>query len=62
MEASVPTCEECGHRGVVLSGMHPEDSGIVRWTLYGCGHMNTEIVLDEVSVDEPDPFPAPGTT
>jgi hypothetical protein len=28
--------------------MHVSDEGLVRWTLYRCGHVLTEIVLDDV--------------
>lgn len=46
MEGPVPFCEECGRVGARLTGVHPNDAGVVRWTLYRCGHMKTEIVLD----------------
>ncbi|MEA2556578.1 MAG: hypothetical protein QOG88_116, partial [Actinomycetota bacterium] len=50
----VPFCEECGVVGVSLSGLHPEEGGIVRWAIYRCGHVKTQILLDEVAVDKPD--------
>jgi hypothetical protein len=62
MDETGLSCEECGHLGVVLSGMHPTDGGVVRWTLYRCGHMKTEIELDEVPSSEPDLHPSPETT
>ena len=62
MDAPVPSCEECGHLGVALSGVHPTDGGVVRWTLYRCGHMTTEIQLEEAPADEPDLHPAPEAT
>jgi hypothetical protein len=48
MDVSVPFCEECGVVGVTLSGLHPEDGGVVRWVIYRCGHVKTEIMPDEV--------------
>ena len=51
MESSVPFCEECGRLGPRLTGVHPSDAGVVRWTLYRCGHMKTEIVLDAAHED-----------
>ena len=27
--------------------MHPGDEGVVRWTLYRCGHMHTRLVIDD---------------
>ena len=54
METGIPFCRECGFIGARLSGLHPDDIGLVRWTLYGCGHMTTEIVLETTStVDQP---------
>jgi hypothetical protein len=54
MDPLIPSCDRCGHVGVALSGMHPDDDGLVRWTLYGCGHMRTEIELETLdAVDEP---------
>ena len=47
MHRVVPFCEECGRPGVRLTGLHPTDAGLVRWTQYCCGHMKTEIVLEE---------------
>jgi hypothetical protein len=58
MDTPVPFCEECGVIGVMLSGLHPEEGGIVRWAIYRCGHMKTEIVLDDVPADKPDLLPA----
>jgi hypothetical protein len=58
MNAPAPFCEECGRVGARLSGLHPGDAGIVRWTLYKCGHVTTEIVLDAAaSGDEPELHP-----
>ena len=51
MNTPVPFCEECGVLGVILSGMHPADEGIVQWALYQCGHVRTEIVLEEELLD-----------
>lgn len=48
MTPDVPFCERCGRPGPSLSGMHVSDEGLVRWTLYRCGHVLTEIVLDDV--------------
>lgn len=48
MDDRVPFCEECGRVGTGLSGLHVDDTGLVRWTLYRCGHVTTQIVLDEV--------------
>jgi len=31
-----------------LSGVHPSSDGLVRWTLYRCGHVRQEIVYDDV--------------
>jgi hypothetical protein len=28
--------------------MHPSTDGLVRWTLYRCGHLLTEIVLEDL--------------
>jgi len=53
MDEPVPFCGDCGAIGVMLSGMHPGDGGIVRWALYRCGHMKTEIVLEDVLAEEP---------
>ena len=51
MDPAVPFCQECGRPGPPsLSGMHPGDDGLVRWTLYRCGHMLTEIVLEDAEV------------
>lgn len=55
MDTPVPFCEECGRVGARLSGLNPADVGVVRWTLYSCGHLTTEIVLDASLIgDEPD--------
>ncbi|MGE5225947.1 MAG: hypothetical protein ACM3OO_03630 [Planctomycetaceae bacterium] len=62
MDGAVPFCEECGQRGVALCGVHPTDGGVVRWTLYRCGHMKTEIELNEAPADDPGLHPAPKTT
>ncbi|MEA2520662.1 MAG: hypothetical protein QOI81_308 [Actinomycetota bacterium] len=53
MNTPVPFCEECGVVGVRLSGVHPEEGGLVLWAIYRCGHVKTEIVLDEVPADKP---------
>lgn len=47
MDRVVPFCEECGRPGVRLTGFHPTDAGLVRWTQYCCGHMKTQIVLED---------------
>jgi hypothetical protein len=44
----LPFCPECGRPGVGLTGMHPDDHGVVRWTLYRCGHLHTEIALEQI--------------
>ena len=41
MDAQLPFCEECGCVGARLSGIQPDDTGIVHWTLYRCGHVKT---------------------
>ncbi|MDH4113073.1 MAG: hypothetical protein OEV60_10420 [Actinomycetota bacterium] len=51
MNDPVPFCEECGRVGATLTGVHPADAGIVRWTLYRCGHVTTEIQLDSSASD-----------
>ncbi len=51
MDIEVPFCEECGRVGSRMSGLHPGDAGIVRWTLFTCGHVTTRIVLEEESLD-----------
>ncbi len=43
MDTQLPFCDECGTVGARLSGVHPNDAGLVRWTLYKCGHVNTEM-------------------
>jgi hypothetical protein len=48
MDPSIPFCTRCGRVGPRLSGLHPDDVGIVRWTLFPCGHVNTEPVMDVV--------------
>ena len=58
MDTPIPFCEECGRVGARLSGLHPGDAGVVRWTLYPCGHVTTEIVLDPtLASDEPTLLP-----
>jgi hypothetical protein len=52
MDTSIPSCDRCGHVGVELAGMHPSHHGLVRWTLYSCGHMRTEVVLETLPTDE----------
>lgn len=59
MDAPVPFCEECGTIGPMLSGTHPGDGGVVRWAIYRCGHMKTEIALDDVAADSAGPVPRP---
>lgn len=55
MDTQLPFCEECGTVGAMLSGLHPEAGGIVRWTIYRCGHTTTEVLLDEIAPgNEPD--------
>ncbi|MGZ8580506.1 MAG: hypothetical protein ACXWW9_04415 [Actinomycetota bacterium] len=49
MTDPIPFCERCGRPGPSLSGMHVGDEGIVRWTLYRCGHVHTQIVLDDAA-------------
>lgn len=53
MSDAVPFCQRCGRPGPSISGMHPRDEGIVRWTLYRCGHVHSEIVLDDASQPQP---------
>lgn len=48
MTDAVPFCERCGRPGPSLSGVHPGSDGLVRWTLYRCGHVRQEIVYDDV--------------
>ena len=63
MDAPVPFCEECGTLGVMLSGMHPGDGGLVRWAIYRCGHTRTEIMFDDVPAAEgPDLLSASSET
>ena len=47
MTDPVPFCERCGRPGQSLSGMYVGDEGLVRWTLYRCGHVHTQVVLDD---------------
>jgi len=59
MERSTPSCGECGDLEVVLAGVHPGDAGVVRWTLFGCGHVATEVAGDDPShlgLDDPRPI------
>jgi hypothetical protein len=49
MDEPTPFCEMCGRVGVTLTGMHPDDDGLVRWTLYRCGHVRT---LIDVGTDD----------
>jgi hypothetical protein len=59
MNTLMPFCEECGQVGVMLSGMHPGEAGIVRWAIYSCGHTRTEVTFDEVpAADGTDLLPA----
>lgn len=53
MTDPVPFCEQCGRPGPSLSGMHVSDDGLVRWTLYRCGHVHTQVVPE----DAPQPQP-----
>lgn len=63
MDTPAPFCGECGHVGASLSGLHPSDAGIVRWTIYRCGHVTTQIVLDATSTgDEPELLPDAAST
>jgi hypothetical protein len=32
-----------------LSGVHPGAEGLIHWTLFRCGHMRAEVVLEEDS-------------
>jgi hypothetical protein len=50
MDEPTPFCEMCGRVGVTLTGMHPDDDGLVRWTLYRCGHVRT--LVDVGASDE----------
>ena len=52
MDVGAPFCEECGRVGARLSGLHPHDVGIVRWTLYTCGHVTTKLVLDATLIGD----------
>ena len=45
MDEPTPFCDTCGRVGVTLTGMHPDDDGLVRWTLYRCGHVRTTLQL-----------------
>ncbi|HVF06994.1 MAG TPA: hypothetical protein VNC60_00290 [Actinomycetota bacterium] len=47
MDVEVPFCQECGRVGARMSGLHPGDAGIVRWTLFTCGHVTTRIELED---------------
>ena len=51
MTNQVPFCERCGRPGPTLSGFHPREDGLVRWTLFRCGHMRTEV--DDVATSVP---------
>ena len=53
MTDPIPFCEQCGRPGPSLSGVHVGDEGLVRWTLYRCGHVHTQVVLE----DAPQPQP-----
>lgn len=48
MTNSIPFCETCGRVGPSISGFHPNDEGLVRWTLYRCGHVRTDVAPDGV--------------
>jgi hypothetical protein len=43
---TLPFCTRCGRVGPRLTGLHIDDDGLVRWTLYPCGHVTTELALD----------------
>lgn len=43
MSNHVPFCQQCGRPGITLSGIHPGGDGFVRWTLFRCGHLHTEV-------------------
>ena len=45
MDEPTPFCDTCGRVGVSLTGMHPNDDGLVQWTLYRCGHVRTTLQL-----------------
>jgi hypothetical protein len=49
MDEPTPFCDTCGRVGVTLTGMHPDDDGLVRWTLYRCGHVRTTLQLESSS-------------
>jgi hypothetical protein len=53
MDAPLPFCQDCGTVGTLLAGVHPGDTGLVRWAIYRCGHTTTEIVLDEIPEVDP---------
>jgi hypothetical protein len=52
MTEAIPFCGRCGRPGPSLSGLHPGTDGLVRWTLYRCGHVLQEIVYDDVEIDQ----------
>lgn len=52
MDEQMPFCTECGTVGMILSGLHPGTDGPVRWTIYRCGHMRTEVLLEEVPAED----------
>ena len=55
MTDQMPFCPECGTVGTMLSGLHPGAGGIVRWTIFRCGHTRTEVLLEGIPAgDEPD--------
>ena len=54
MANPVPFCERCGRPGATLSGVHPGAEGLIAWTLFRCGHMRAEIVLDDQLDDQGD--------
>jgi len=33
--------------------MHVGDEGLVRWTLYRCGHVHAQVVLDDAPQAQP---------
>lgn len=37
--------------------MHVSDEGLVRWTLYRCGHVVTHVVIDDAPQPETQPEP-----
>jgi hypothetical protein len=42
-----------------MSGMHPGNDGLVRWTLYRCGHLISRIVVEDAAADTETPELSP---